>query len=671
MPISRLKDVTEGRLRISLLESSGYRNVWDVSEASEWNLMRIPGVGEQTARQAIAAARQLRAGAIESVRIRFDTAKRPREQAQLLGRLRRYDDLSTLIAPAEDDLAALGRRIGPLVEAAAPAVSRLKFRFTFGARKQAALAAVASLQGLLSSSEVTQWRGLLIEVERTADRTLTDAELWKDYERRAARYNSVLGEVLGSDLDVDAAQGHLPKEIAERVEACTLDTGLLTARLRGYQAFGAKFALVQQRVILGDEMGLGKTVQAIAAMAHLHTQGATHFLTVCPASVVLNWLREVRVHSRLEPFRLHGNERAHALRAWAAKGGVAVTTFDTLRSLDLTFGGPPIALLVVDEAHFVKNRSTKRAEAMLDVADRSERVLFLSGTPMENRVEELQSLVDYLQPDVASSLGDRRTLLSPVAFRNAVAPAYLRRNQADVLVELPERLEMDEWVELSTSDHQRYYQAVQEQNFMAMRRAAYLGDSSAKLQRLVELVEESAVNDWKVVVFSYFCDVLGVVHSTLGDVVFGPISGSVPAAERQLILDAFSAEDGHAVLVAQIEAGGVGLNMQAASVAILTEPQWKPSVEDQAVARLHRMGQTRRVHVHRLLARDSVDQRMLEIVHHKRVLFDEYVRTSAVTEAAPGAIDLSDVEKAKEIGSEAEAARIIIELECQRLGLAG
>jgi len=184
---------------------------------------------------------------------------------------------------------------------------------------------------------------------------------------------------------------------------------------------------------------------------------------------------------------------------------------------------------------------------------------------------------------------------------------------------------------------------------MAMRRAAYAPatvDGSAKLERLCEIVDEALVNDRKVVVFSYFRDVLTAVSSVLGLRALGPLTGSVPPIERQALVDDFTARDTATVLVSQIEAGGIGLNMQAASVVILTEPQWKPSVEAQAIARCHRMGQIRPVDVHRLLAEDSVDERMLEVLAEKQSLIDEYV-ASEVTRASPDAVDVSDGELTK------------------------
>jgi SNF2 family DNA or RNA helicase len=227
-------------------------------------------------------------------------------------------------------------------------------------------------------------------------------------------------------------------------------------------------------------------------------------------------------------------------------------------------------------------------------------------------------------------------------------------------------------VELTARDREAYRDAVAAGNFMAMRRAAYASGRpahSAKLGRLVEIVEEAAANGRKVVVFSYFRDVLDTITAVLGSAVIGPLTGSTPPDHRQNMIDELRDRRVPGVLVSQIQAGGVGLNIQAASVVILAEPQWKPTTEDQAVARCHRMGQVRSVDVHRLLADDTVDQRMLDILATKTVLFDEYVRQSELKDHSPDAVDISDLKAAGEVGSQVEVERRIIELVRKRLRL--
>jgi superfamily II DNA or RNA helicase len=236
------------------------------------------------------------------------------------------------------------------------------------------------------------------------------------------------------------------------------------------------------------------------------------------------------------------------------------------------------------------------------------------------------------------------------AFRRHVAPAYLRRNLEDVLTELPARIEVQEWLPMSGFDLATYWAAIGQGNFMALRQAAMLGGrESQKMVRLLEIVAEAEENQRKVIVFSYFLEVIGRVAALLPGRVHGPLTGSVPAHVRQMMVDEFSQSRGPAVLVSQIQAGGVGLNIQAASVVVICEPQLKPSLEEQAIARAHRMGQVQNVQVHRLLSEEGVDTRIVELLAEKRRLFDEFARRSDTAASAPEAYDLSDGELARRI----------------------
>ncbi|MEI2826500.1 MAG: DEAD/DEAH box helicase [Dermatophilaceae bacterium] len=520
---------------------------------------------------------------------------------------------------------------------------------------------------------VQWWGARHTEVQRAYDEAMRSAGAatpataegaWDDFEQRPAEYYSWLSTIVGVDQR-EVERGELPEEIVASIRAFKLDLSLVTASVRGYQEFGARFALVQERTILGDEMGLGKTVQAIAAMAHLAAAGERHALVVCPASVLVNWQRELARHSRLTAYRLHGEERAAAVAEWIRDGGVGVTTYGQLYALDIP-AKLPISLLVADEAHYLKNPLSQRSLAFQRYLSRCPRVLLMSGTPLENRLDEFATLVGYLQPQLLAQIDPAAALVKAAAFREAVAPVYLRRNQEDVLTELPDLVETDEWIDLTRTDREVYAAAVRSGNFMAMRQAAWRGAQGqpAKLERLLEIVEESTDNGHRVIVFSLFRSVLERIAAALtselpGVPVFGPLTGSLTAEARQRLVDDFGRSERPGVLVSQIEAGGVGLNIQSASVVVLTEPQIKPSSESQAIARVHRMGQVRTVQVHRLLADDSVDERMQEILREKEAVFAAYVRDSAVSEAAPEAIDVSERNL---------AARIIAE-EQRRLGL--
>jgi superfamily II DNA or RNA helicase len=698
MPLERIKDVTHGRLMLGALEKAGFRTVGSVLTAGQSALDTVPGVGPQTAAQVVAAARQIEAALAETVTVRIDPDKRTIPQASLLGALHAYERAQANVPPRAPDPAPLKDELDDAVAQARPAGSRLRMFFSSAGRKQDARDALDRLHAILGSPQATEAAARLRPgvAPGGGTRTQDPAALWQDYLARPVAYNGLLIDVAGLGPDQESAEGFLPAEIAERVRDQPLDLSLVTASLRGYQAFGAKFALAQRRVIIGDEMGLGKTLQALAAMAHLSAAakaggdaaGPVHFLVVCPASVVVNWIREVTKHTTLTAHKLHGPGRDRARERWLAAGGVAVTTYEALRSLaapgvalDPDGEGPapavPLAMMIVDEAHYAKNAAALRTKAVNAWADATPRVLFLTGTPMENRVEEFRTLVGHLRPDVAKTVADVDGMLGGTRFRRAVAPVYLRRNQDDVLNELPPRLETSDWVDLDGDALEAYRAAVAEGNFMRMRRAAFAvgagpgttaGDSK-KLDRLIDIVEESTDDGRKVVIFSFFRTVLDTIMTVLGDKALGPITGDVPPPRRQALVDEFTASAGPSVLVAQIQAGGVGLNIQAASVVILCEPQWNPAIEEQAIARAHRMGQVRRVDVHRLLAEHSVDQRMLELTAAKRREFDEYARRSDLAAATPDAIDVSDLTAVAEVASQAEAERRIVAAERERLSV--
>ncbi|MEV4518327.1 SNF2-related protein [Dactylosporangium sp. NPDC049525] len=654
MSIETVKDTVDGRARLDELPAHGITSVADVLRAGPDRLTDVPGIGEGTARKTIHAAEQLKRAARDSLQFRIEFDPKHPDMTRLLHALARWGAVAHAAGTHEADAGRFAEELAAARPVAEPAgAGPLRRLFMRRADKAVADDAARRVRATVDAADAS---GLPPAAQEASEvRRPTDRHVWRDFEQRSADYYGLLSQVVGLGGDVAASEGFLPADIVERVGAQQLDTSRLsdTLRLRGYQSFGARFALVQRRVVLGDEMGLGKTVQAIAAMAHLAARGATHFLVVCPASVLINWGREIVRHSTIPVITLHGNARERAAARWREEGGVGVITFGSLGSLRLPPSKP--ALLVVDEAHYVKNPDAKRSQAVNRIAAESDRVLFLSGTPMENRIDEFRALIEHLRPEIAADMGPEHAAISVEAFRRAAAPVYLRRNQPDVLTELPELEQVDEWEEFGAEDGAAYRAAVRDGNFMAMRRAAFAvrrQDDSAKLTRLLELAQEALAAKRKVVVFSYFRDVLAVVSAALGDDARGPITGSTPVAHRQRIVDEFTASRKPAVLVCQIEAAGVGVNIQAASVVILCEPQVKPSIEAQAIARAHRMGQVRTVQVHRLLIADSVDERMIEILGSKAKLFDAYVRHSTIAQAAPGAVDISEVQLARMIVAE-------------------
>jgi superfamily II DNA or RNA helicase len=640
LPITALRGSVGQGARLSQLQKVGYRTVGDLLTARSHVLDAVPGVGPRTVEQVMAAARSTERRVRDDTPLRFDPDHRDRDQTQLLATLAALHSAEQVARSLNQPLRMFVNQTSPLVQQAELTGSHLRMLFSRSRKRNAACQALAELEAILADPRVIELHHRIRDGQTAGDpSTYSPNQLWQHYLRNAASVNAVLSTVSGSGPDEEeTAAGFLPEELRQKINAVPLDTTLLTVTLRGYQVFGAQYAIHQQRSILGDEMGLGKTVQGLAAIAHLAARGQRRFLVVCPASVQINWLHETRKHTRLQAHSLHGADRDNAARRWLHQGGVAVTTFGTLARLPDAVRSAGAALLIVDEAHFIKNPGAARSRAVKAAVAGAQRVLFLTGTPMENRVQEFRSLVDYLQPHIAARVSADDAVAGARAFRRAVAPVYLRRNQEDVLHELPDKIEVEDWVQHSKEDEAAYVAAVRAQHLMDMRQAAYRSPSSAKLERLEQIVDEASEDQRKVVIFSYFLHVLATVGSRL-DFVVGTITGAVPPSSRQQMVDQFTNHHGHAVLLNQIEAGGVGINLQAASIVIITEPQWKPSTEDQAIARAHRMGQVRTVQVHRLLAKDSVDERIREIQENKALLFAEYARRSDAKEADRRATD--------------------------------
>ena len=661
--IGSLRDVTRERLRIGTLSGAGVASVGEVIRLGQRGLEELDGIGPQTATHLVAAAEQVAAAMRTSIRFRIEMDPSDPIATRLLQTLHTLDQATAAAERQTEAIARVRSDHDRVREHAGELSGRFRRLICWGRRRRRAEYAVETLARL---TVLARQVGLVEDatlVTGLLENAMHPIEVWEDFRLRSIAYYALLETVAPTQRDHSASEGHLPAGLVERVVRQPLDTSLLTVSLRGYQAFGARFALAQRRVVIGDEMGLGKTVQAIAMIAHLMSQGARHALVVCPASVLAGWVREVSAHSTLAVHLLHGPDREEAARRWREQGGVGVVSYPGLWWHARDIGTPDV--LVVDEAHYVKNPQTNRARAVERLAAQVPDVLFLSGTVMENRVQEFGNLVSYLQPALARELHETAAALRVAdadAFRRAVAPVYLRRNAEDVLEELPELVQVEEWEEFKEADGAAYRRAVASSSFMGMRRAAFAVErpgQSSKVERLVEIVSEAVDNQRKVVVFSFFRDVIDTVVRALGDMAIGPLTGSVPPAQRQRIIDAFTASGRALALVCQIDVGGVGINLQAASIVILCEPQTKPTTEAQAIARAHRMGQVETVQVHRLLVVDTVDEHLMRILDTKRQLFDVYARRSALAEEVAGAVDVSEAELARRI-VEAEQTRLLV-----------
>jgi SNF2 family DNA or RNA helicase len=641
IPIERISEAGLG-IRTAVIREAGVDNMAQLLKMSKKELIKIQGVGERSAFQAMAVAQNfedsLRKTHFPRLNPEAPTAFSDRLVKNLYCLLKSkvdYEICKTILDTFENQLyqeLELARRVQ----------HSFRWLLTGAEKKEATLQSLNNLSRFLDS-DAGQDLDQAVKHYRLIQGTSL-SEVWLDFTSNAAAYYTLLEAITGVKADRQKRQGDLPQELVERVEALSLNTELMKSSLRGYQEFGAKYAIVQKNTLLGDEMGLGKTLEAIAAMAHFQAAGKTYFVVICPASVLINWYREIIQHSHLTPYSIHGSDREIRLTEWVEKGGVAVTTYETLKVIAIPVE-ISIDLLVADEAHYVKNPEAKRSQALYQLVKRAESVLFMTGTPLENNLQEMSSLILRLNPEIAEKICQKEVLTNEYQFRLLIAPVYLRRNRDDVLNELPELIQKEQWVDFGPQEHKDYRQAVWDGQFMLMRRVAWTGDGVSecpKLKRLLEICAEAKGNGRKILIFSFFRDVIETLSQALIDSSLEPITGSVTPARRQAIIDNFSTAPPGTALICQIQAGGVGLNIQMASVVIICEPQIKPALETQAISRAYRMGQTHTVFVYRLLTDNSVDEQMMTILQNKQQLFDSYARDSVIAESSYQAVDVSE-----------------------------
>lgn len=638
IPIEEINRDKKG-FRVKALREYGYETIADIAPISVYTIASVRGISEDAAYSIKKIVNDIVSKARQGIKIRLSTDNQSEEATELVLALLQYhcslavsDDCSKLLSSslqqitcAEEDL-----KVG---------LNGIRWFFSAKAKKEKAIEAFNLLTSL-KDNEYGRNVGTQLDVADKIERT-QGSDAWQDFSNNSVRYFNDLEDINPGVLGNDDSVYGLPEDLAREIqEECFFPDGLL-CELRRYQEWGVKYILHQERVLLGDEMGLGKTVQAIATMVSLRNTGGTHFIVVCPASVITNWCREIRKMSLLSVTKVHGAGRKAALESWIKTGGVAVTTYETVAYCKLP-DDFKFKLLVVDEAHYIKNPGARRSINVKNLSVYAERLLFMTGTALENKVDEMISLIRILQPEIASKVQGMVFMASAPQFREAVSPVYYRRKREDVLTELPELIESREWCTLTRNEETFYEQAVLSKNYAEARRVSWNVDDlkdSSKAARLLELIDEAKSDGRKVIVFSFFRDTLRKVSMLLGDLCMNPINGSVTPQRRQEIIDEFDKAPAGTVLVAQIQAGGTGLNIQSASVVILCEPQFKPSIENQAISRAYRMGQTRNVLVYRLLCEDTIDEKIMSTLESKQAIFDAFADKSM---AAMASCDLDE-----------------------------
>lgn len=522
-----------------------------------------------------------------------------------------------------------------------------------------------------------QWLPITVEAaERLARIAQRPAAEWTGPQALAA---ALAGEVRHAG-DVADAQVVANTELRALLDELHRERGEvpppsgLRATLRDYQQRGVAWLLHRTRLGLGallaDDMGLGKTVQLIALLLHLkeHEPAGGPTLLVCPASLVGNWEREIaRFGPSLRVVRHHGGERHRdpaRLRDELGDHDVLLTTYALARRDAGVFAQVPFGSLVCDEAQNLKNAGSAQARALRSIEAR--RRLALTGTPVENRLSDLWSLMELLNPGLLGTQERfRREIALPLErdrdsraarwLKAATAPFLLRRLKSDpeIAAELPEKEIIRVWCSL-TEEQARLYQAAVEVSLEDVARSegmerrgrvlrllsdlkqicnhpaqhlkeeAPLGGRSGKFERAAEMLEEIAESGERALVFTQYVEMGKRLCEYVGPRLGGRIGffhGALSLEQRESLVSRFQHDDdGPVALVMSLRAGGVGLNLTRATHVIHYDRWWNPAVEDQATDRAYRIGQTRRVQVHNLISAGTLEERIDRMLEDKRAL---------------------------------------------------
>ncbi len=468
----------------------------------------------------------------------------------------------------------------------------------------------------------------------------------------------------------------------------------LDRQLRPYQRLGAAWLwyLYHQKLggVLADEMGLGKTLQALAlltALARGSKETRPLSLVICPASLLENWRREtLRFAPGLRVFVHHGERRLSA--ADFSRQDLVITSYGTLARDQELFAQLEFACVVADEAQHIKNRRSQNARTLRSL--RAAGRFLLTGTPLENSLDDLRSLFEfllpgYLDPVPAGTRGDERRWYDE-RLRAKTAPFILRRTKTAVAPELPAKIEQIQWCEMGPLQA-RLYRDTQEKSERelfdleaggaseARVRLAALTQllrlrqiccdprllpgaqppqpgqapaESAKLDALLELLAEAVDDGHRVLIFSQFTSLLALLRPELEaqGLAHCYLDGSMTPQARQAEVDRFQGSPDVPVFLLSLKAGGTGLNLTGADTVVHYDPWWNPAVEAQATDRAHRIGQSRTVTSYKLIAAGTVEEKVLGLQQEKRALLAEVFEASDVAAAKLSLSDLKGILKA-------------------------
>ncbi len=412
-----------------------------------------------------------------------------------------------------------------------------------------------------------------------------------------------------------------------------------------YQLEGIAFLMPRHSALLADEMGLGKTMQTILSIRLLFQAGLVkRVLLICPKPLVFNWTRELKLWAGDLPFEIFGGDAQARRASWLVSNcPLKVVNYEILtRDADiLQEPGVEFDLCVLDEAQRIKNHDSKTAQVVRSV--RRARSWALTGTPIENRPEDLINIFEFV---------DKGRIPPDTPIKRLAAltsECILRRTKENVQSDMPAKTVYDLSIELTPAQRETYDLAEKEgvvrlnslgdtltvqhvfQLVMRLKQICNfdpLTGSSAKLEQLLADMEEVVASGRKAIVFSQWVEPLEVIARALKD--FNPLQfhGKIPMPDRPRVLDQFKSDPTKHVILMSYGTGSVGLNLQFTNYVFLFDRWWNPAIEDQAINRAHRIGQKHPVTVKRFIMENTIEKRIAEVLERKRQLFNELLEQS-------------------------------------------
>jgi non-specific serine/threonine protein kinase len=446
----------------------------------------------------------------------------------------------------------------------------------------------------------------------------------------------------------------------------------LTGILRPYQVSGFHWLNYLNDVgwggILADDMGLGKTVQALSMLRHYSTEtGGLKALVVCPTTLIYNWENEIKKFTPRLTYHIHHGSMRTRDTEELQRSNIVITTYGTLRSDIQLMIKIAFDYVVLDESQAIKNPSSKIARAACLL--KSKNRLCMSGTPLQNNTFDIYAQMNFLNPGLLGSVEFfKNEFANPIDkfgepeqkdhLRKLLYPFILRRTKEQVAKDLPEKMETILFCEMEDEQRKVYdtyrnayrdkiigvidEQGIQKsqltilQGLMKLRQIcdspAILNEEekypnhSIKLDELTREITEN-IGDHKALIFSQFLGMLALIKEKLkeNNIVFEYFDGSTAPLERERAIQNFQGNDLCRVFLISLKAGGVGLNLTAADYVYIVDPWWNPAVEQQAIDRTHRIGQTKNIFAYRMICKDTIEDKILQLQERKRILAKELI----------------------------------------------